>query len=133
MQKISAILLTVTFSLTIIFHIIVLMGIIPYGMVWGGRIKNTQDLYVFEAISIWLNALFLLIVLVKGNFVKIAFSPRLINILLWFMCIIFTLNTVGNLFAIDPLEKYIFTPITLMIAVLSFFLSVSKSNKVVAK
>jgi len=126
MQKTSSLVLTIIFSLTIIFHIIVVLGIIPYNMVWGGRIKSKEDLYVFEAISVGLNLLFLLVVLVKGNFVKIAFSPRLINMLLWFMCIIFTLNTVGNLFAIEPLEKYIFTPITLVIAVLSFILSVSK-------
>ena len=36
------------------------------------------------------------------------------------MALLFALNTAGNLLAVNPLEKIIFTPLTLLLALLSF-------------
>lgn len=38
------------------------------------------------------------------------------------MVILFALNTVGNLFAVNPLERYLATPITFLLSILYFVL-----------
>jgi hypothetical protein len=38
---------------------------------------------------------------------------------MWAVCALFALNTIGNLFALDLRETLIFTPITLISAVLA--------------
>jgi len=57
-------------SLVIVFHILVLLQIIPYNIAWGGRLKTVQEMYVFEIVSIALN-LFLIWCLVKSEKRKI--------------------------------------------------------------
>jgi hypothetical protein len=42
----------------ILFHIAVIVKVIPYGIAWGGRLQNDAEMYVFEAISILVNLFF---------------------------------------------------------------------------
>ena len=51
----------IIYSLSIVFHLLVLIKIIPYKMVWGGRLKSDIDMYKFEAVSLTVNLLFLFI------------------------------------------------------------------------
>ena len=55
----------IIYSLSIVFHLLVLIKIIPYKMVWGGRLKSDIDMYKFEAVSLTVNLLFLFILLVQ--------------------------------------------------------------------
>jgi hypothetical protein len=67
-KEIAGIILLTLFSLAIVFHLLVLMEIIPNEIVWGGRITVKEELYIIESISIFTNLLFLLIVSIKtGN------------------------------------------------------------------
>ena len=34
-----------------IFHLLILSQIIPFEIVWGGKLKTTEEMYVFESIS----------------------------------------------------------------------------------
>ncbi len=115
--------LLLLFTLIIVFHLLVIFGIIPFENVWGGRLKNQKEMLVFETFSIILNAFFIVVVLVKSRYLKLNISPKIITILLWIMSFIFTLNTIGNLFAVNYLEKYIATPITLLLGILCFILA----------
>lgn len=45
---------------------------------------------------------------------------------MWIVCALFALNTVGNLFALDPREALIFTPITLVCALLAARVALGK-------
>lgn len=115
------------FSLTILFHLLVLTGIIPYAIVWGGNLQSPAEMYRFEAVSILLNIFFLLIVLVKGKIIQLPVREKIINILFWVMCALFALNTIGNLFATNKWEMIIFTPITLLLSFFSAILARSKA------
>ncbi|WP_128546141.1 hypothetical protein [Larkinella soli] len=106
-------------SLALLFHFVVLAGFIPYRNVWGGRLQSREEMVVFETASILLNSLFLWAVLVKTGYLRNALSDRVPNFVLWAMVVLFALNTVGNLFAVQPLERYIATPLTLLLSVLS--------------
>jgi len=38
------------------FHLLILLKIIPYEITWGGKLKNDNEMYVFEIISIIINS-----------------------------------------------------------------------------
>ena len=116
----------ILFILIVIFHFLVIFGIVPFQNVWGGRLKTQEEMLKFEAFSIVLNLIFIAVVLVKAGFWKVKISPKIISILLWIMTILFALNTIGNLFAVNDLEKYIATPITFILSVLCFILAREK-------
>jgi hypothetical protein len=126
MQKVASIILITIFILTILFHFLILFGLIPFTMVWGGRLENASEMYVFETVSIAINLLFLLIVLIKSQIIKIHISSKIINGFLWGMSVLFILNTIGNLASNNNLEKIIFTPITLVLAICGLILVLKK-------
>ena len=51
MRKIALIGSISIFSLSILFHLLVIMKVIPSTIVWGGRIENQQELLKFESVS----------------------------------------------------------------------------------
>jgi hypothetical protein len=116
----------ILFVLIVIFHLLVIFGIIPFQNVWGGRLKTNEEMLKFEAFSLVLNLIFIAVVLVKAGFWKVKISPKIISILLWIMTSLFALNTIGNLFAVNNLEKYMATPITFILSVLCFILAREK-------
>ncbi len=115
--------LIVLFSLILIFHFLIVFGIIPYQNVWAGRLKSHEEMLKFESFSIILNIIFISVVLVKANWINIKVPKKAINVLLWIMAIVFALNTIGNLFAIGSLEKYIATPVTFLLSIFCFILA----------
>lgn len=88
-----------------VFHVCIILKIIPYNIAWGGRLTNDTDMYIFESVSIFVNLFLCWILLMKGEFVKFRFSPKIVRIILWLFCILFILNTVGNIFAKTNFEK----------------------------
>jgi hypothetical protein len=116
------------FVCSLIFHTLVLTGVISFDIIWGGRINSSSEMYVFEAISLSTNVLFLLIILLKARFLNLNISQKLINIGVWLMAILFALNTVGNLFSNNQMEKAIFTPLTFISAIFCFILAMNKSK-----
>lgn len=110
-------------SLGIIFHILILLKIIPYDVAWGGRLKSAQEMYVFESISIALSLFMICIYLLKAKNVKL----NTVNIILWVFFVVFSLNTVGNLVAKTTFEKY-FSILTFFSALLILKILLSKND-----
>lgn len=113
-------------SAVTIFHFCIIFKVIPYNITWGGRLQNDEEMYVFESFSILINLFLMLVLSMKGGYLKYKFPEKTINVILWIFVIIFLLNTVGNILAKTTFEK-IFTGITLLLAVL-IWLIVSKKN-----
>ena len=105
-------------SFIVIFHLLVILKIIPVDIVWGGNIETNRQFYIMEATSIILNLFFIFIVSVYAGFLKFNLNPVMLRMVIWTMFILFLLNTIGNLASKNPLEAYLFTPFTLL---LSFF------------
>lgn len=101
----------------ILFHLSILLKIVPYDITWGGRLENDAQMYGFEIISILINLLLVLALLVKGKYIRELISIKIVNIILWLYLILFALNTIGNLFAKTNFEKY-FTLLTLAFSIL---------------
>lgn len=91
--------------LIILFHLCIIIKIIPYEITWGGRLTNDTEMYLFETISILINVFLSWVLLMKGDFVKYKFSVRVINAILWIFFAVFILNTIGNVFAKTFFEK----------------------------
>jgi hypothetical protein len=79
--------------------------IIPYNIIWGGRIRKDVAMYKFETISIVLNLFLSWVLLMKGEFVQFKFPNTTVNRFLWIFFALFILNTVGNFFAKTNFEK----------------------------
>ena len=116
-----------------IFHVLILSGIIPFQIVWGGRLENREQMLQFEMISLLLNACMLLVIGIRGGLVKVTINPLIIRILLWAMCGLFILNTLGNVLSNNTLETIIFTPLTLLLAIFSWRLAVGHGRSLKAR
>ncbi|HRF82117.1 MAG TPA: hypothetical protein PL070_18740 [Flavobacteriales bacterium] len=106
------------FIVAIIFQLTVLAGFIPTEMVWGGRLQNEEERTIGAWVSIAFLVLFALFVLLRLGYIG-RNMPGLGKWGMWSICALFVLNTVGNLFALDLRETLIFTPVTLIGAVLA--------------
>ncbi|MES2766854.1 MAG: hypothetical protein V4642_13350 [Bacteroidota bacterium] len=120
----------IIFSLITIFHVLVITGVVPFQIVWGGRLQNREQMLVFEAVSIALNTIMLIVVMVRAGMLSISIRPSVLKVIFWTMCGLFLLNTVGNLFSANSFEKAFFTPLTLLLAVFSWRLAVNDSAKI---
>lgn len=104
-------------SLVLIFHFCILVKWIPYDITWGGRLKNDQEMYVFESISIGVNLFLIFLLLIKGKYLKAIIPGKIVNFFLWLFFFLFCLNTIGNLWAQTNFEKF-FAIITILFSVL---------------
>ena len=111
--------LLIILSLIVVFHLLVVAQIIPHEVVWGGKFDHYASILPFEIVSIVLNVSFILLVRLRAR--RPESKSGRIGMLL--MVVIFGLNTVGNLFAETMFEKAVFTPLTLIIALLSLRLA----------
>jgi hypothetical protein len=126
-EKIAINVLILLLSLVIVFHILVISGIIPFEIVWGGRLTDPSELPLYESISIGLNLVMLFILMTKAGILRIRINEKVYRIFFGLMCLLFLLNTVGNIFSKNDLERMIFTPFTLILTVL--FLRLTITNK----
>jgi len=122
-DKATATALVFVFTGLMVFHLLILMSIIPYGSVWGGRLKSHTEMVTFETVSLLLNGAMLFITAVKAGYLQVGVHPTLIRVSFFVMAVLFFLNTIGNLFSTSPFEKIVFTPVTLLLSLISFRLA----------
>lgn len=117
------------FSVTILFHLLVLTGLIPYDMVWGGRLKDQAQMIQFEIISLLINSLMLLLVLLKTCTIKNNVPQWIFWVGFWAMAVLFLMNTLGNILSNNAMEKAIFTPVTIVLFLCSLRLALGNKKK----
>ena len=115
-------------SMVLLFHILIFVQVIPYGIVWAGKLNSVKEMRVFETISILINAFIILVLLFKANYVRNNISKRLLNGIIWVFVILFIANTIGNLFAKTDFELYVFTPLTFILSLLCLRIVLEKSQ-----
>lgn len=99
--------------LLMIFHLLILLKIIPYKFLWGGRLTNDEQMYKFEGFSVLITALFLTVILVDTHYLNWSIPDLVITFALSLMAALFALNTFGNLMSKNKFEKRVFTPVTI--------------------
>lgn len=116
------------FSLVIVFHVLILVRLIPYDIAWGGRLTSEAQMVQFETVSIGINALMLAVVGLRAGVLPVRVPALGLTIAFWMMSGLFALNTVGNLLSTNAFEKYTFTPITLLLSLLCLRLALGRSS-----
>lgn len=112
---------------TVIFHVLIVVKVIPYNIAWGGRLQSDQDMYAFETVSILVNVFLALVLCIKANYLKLNLPNKLINVILWCFLILFLLNTIGNIIAVTAFEKS-FALVTLALAYLLWVILKPRKN-----
>lgn len=116
------------FGAVLIFHFCILLKFIPYEITWGGRLNSDEEMYAFETVSILVNLLLVLLLLIKGGYLKAFIPLKLVNIFLWGFFVLFILNTIGNLFAKTTFEKF-FAGLTLAAVILLWIVLKKKEDR----
>lgn len=106
--------LLVLHSLVILFQVLVLLQVLPYHIVWAGKINTKEQMVGFMSVSILINALLILILLIKWKNITNNISNKIINGLIWAFVLIFALNTIGNLFSESWIELIFGTTLTII-------------------
>lgn len=109
-------LLLTLLGLLFVFHLLVITGIVPYGIVWAGKIQNRQQLLRMESASLVILTLAVLLVLMRMGYLDWVDNPIILQGGMWLLFALFTLNTLGNMTAKSPFEKYGFGSLTILMA-----------------
>jgi len=99
------------------FHTLIITGIIPFAIVWGGKLKSETEMVRFEIVSLSINLFLFLTILMTLGYLKASIPSRIMRFVLWIFALLFLVNTIGNLFAETNLERWIFTPMTMVLSI----------------
>ena len=119
--------LIVLLMAVLVFHTLVLTGIIPYAIVWAGKISTAAEMRKLEVISILVNAFAILILILKAGYIQNKIPVKILNLIIWLLAVLFSLNTIGNLFAESGFELYFFTSLTFILAVLCLRITIKRN------
>lgn len=128
-QKQAIIVTIILLVMVLVFHVLVLTETIPYTIVWAGKIGSLEEMRRFEIISICVNSLLIFIFLLRANYVQNRIPLKILNGIIWLLVVLFSLNTIGNLFAKSKFELYFFTPLTFILAILCLRIVIGKTLK----
>lgn len=127
-MRITGNLLLALLALLTLFHVLVILGVLPYDQTWGGFIEDESQVIVYEGFAIVSTLIFMLIVAIKLNYIRIKKLKKAADIGIWVMGVFFTLSFIGNLMAKGELERTIFIPLSLVLALLTFRLAFFKGK-----
>ena len=111
----------------VVFHILMLAGALPGGIAWGGQAASSpRTLRTLDTVGLVVTVLFAGAVAAKAGFIGGVRARRPARVAMWIVFGYFVLNVVGNLASTSGLERAIFTPVSVVVALLSLRLAVSK-------
>jgi len=125
--KLAGNILLFSLGLLFLFHILVLLKVIPAEILWGGQIKGVPaNLIPLETVALVVTTVFILIVAAKTGYLQAGKLSVIINVGLWLIFAYLLLNTLGNLASGISAEKLLFAPITIILALCALRLAMEK-------
>jgi hypothetical protein len=125
--KLAGNILLFSLGLLFLFHILVLLNVIPAEILWGGQIKGVPaNLIPLETVALVVTTVFILIVAAKTGYLQAGKLSVIINVGLWLIFAYLLLNTLGNLASGISAEKLLFAPITIILALCALRLAMEK-------
>lgn len=123
---------TLLLCATVLLHLLLLFGLLPQTIVWGGHVAADARFFVAEIFSILLNVVFLAVVFSVAGWLRLPFNHHKLKVILYGMGVLFLLNTAGNLLAAHPVERWLFTPVTILLSLFCFRMALSTGEKLKA-
>lgn len=114
-------------SLVLLFHLTVMIGIVPYKAVWGSKLHSISQMLVYEWITILITGVIFLVYLIKAKVIKTFLPIAIVNFLLWIVFVFYTINTLLILASGTSLEKSVFTFLSFLMAVSTYRLAKEKT------
>lgn len=110
-------------SMYCVLHILILVQLIPYHIVWGGKIESIKTICFLEGVALVVMLFLGFIIAMKNKIIQPIFKHKTIKRILFVFAVFFILNTIGNLLAETVIEK--------MQAIIALFLAITlfKSSK----
>ena len=125
--KLAGNILLASMGLLLVFHILVLLKVIPADIVWGGQINGVPANFVtLEIIALLVTLFFMLILAAKTGYLQAGKLSGAVNIGMWLIFAYMLLNTLGNLASGISFEKLVFAPITIILAFCALRLAIEK-------
>jgi hypothetical protein len=125
--KLAGNILLAAFGLLVIFHILVLLGVIPADIVWGGRIQGVpSNLVTLEIVALLVTLLFIAIIAARTGYIQAGKLSGAVNIGAWLIFAYLLLNTLGNLASGISFESLIAAPATIILALCALRLAIEK-------
>ncbi len=106
-------------ALLAVMHILILVNAMPADFVWGGAITSRSQLYLLETLALLIVALFAWIVARRVGIIGTGHLGRGIRMGAWVVFAYMTLNILGNLASGASLERLLFAPFTVVLALLA--------------
>lgn len=88
-----------------IFHILILLQVIPFTVVWGGKITSFEKIVILEGVALVVMLFLSIVLAMKVRLLKPVLSDRTLKLILLVFAVFFLLNTFGNLLAESVIEK----------------------------
>lgn len=108
----------------ILYHTLVMTQIVDYRNAWGGRLTSLEQMYQFESVSILIQIVFTTLIVIYYNKKLSLTIKKVFKGVFFFMSVLFILNTLGNIFAVELFERILFTPMTFLSAVFVFRMAI---------
>lgn len=102
----------------LLLHLCIIAKLIPYQLVWGGRLKTDTDMYRYQSFSIIITAAMLFFILTHMGFINLAISKLVSTIIYCLMAGMFFMSFIGNLKSTNRLERLVFAPISIFLVAL---------------
>ena len=125
--KLAANVLLVALGGLILFHLLILSGIITPSMVWGGQLETNSQVVMMEIGAIVVSALMMLMIAIRVDYIKAPKLQGFTQTAMWVIFVFLLLNTAGNLSSSSGTETLIFTPITIILAVMAYRLAMRET------
>lgn len=125
--RVVANIVTVLLALVIAMQLLLAVGVLPASISWGGRqTEATAGFQITSIIAALILAGFIYIIRYRAGLLGKTSIPKSIQIGSWIVAGFMVLNTLGNLASVNTVEKFVFSPLTLFIAIACFIVSGSK-------
>lgn len=125
--KLAGTILLLSLGLLFLFHILVLLRVVPASRVWGGMVENaSSNLMALEMVALLVTLLFLFIVAAKMGYVRAGRLRGAVNAGAWLIFAFLLLNTLGNLASAVSFENLVAAPLTILLALCAWRLAIEK-------
>jgi hypothetical protein len=125
--RVVANIVSVLLALVIAMQLLLAAGVLPASISWGGRqTEATTGFQITSIVAALILGVFIYIIRYRAGLLGKTPIPKGIRIGSWIVAGFMVLNTLGNLASVNTVEKFVFAPLTLIIAIACFFVSASK-------